>query len=134
MLEEIESLARHGSDFGFETTLSGRSHRGVIQGLKERGYEVHFFYLSLPSVELALSRVRGRVLQGGHHVPDMVVRRRFDRSIRNFLIYYRPLGDKWIFYDNSASSPIVIASEEHGQLRVTDTKRYNDLVARYGET
>lgn len=134
MLEEIESLAGHGADFGFETTLSGRSQHGVIQRLKQRGYEVHFFYLSLASVELALSRVRGRVMQGGHNVPDAVVRRRFDRSIRNFLVHYRSLADKWIFYDNSASSPIIIASEEHGQLRISDTKRYNDLIARYGET
>jgi predicted ABC-type ATPase len=134
MLEEIESLARHGADFGFETTLSGRSHQRVIRGLKQRGYAVHLFYLSLPSVELALSRVRGRVIQGGHHVPDAVVRRRFDRSIRNFLVHYRPLANNWIFYDNSASAPIIIASEEHGQLRIADTKRYNNLVARYGET
>jgi predicted ABC-type ATPase len=134
MLEEIETLAKHAADFGFETTLSGRSHQGVIQGLRQRGYEVHFFYLSLPSVELALSRVRGRVMQGGHDVPEAVVRRRFDRSIRNFLAYYRALADEWIFYDNSDLEPVIIASEEHGRLRIADIKRYNEVVARYGAT
>jgi predicted ABC-type ATPase len=134
MLEEIETLSGHGADFGFETTLSGRSHQGVIQGFRQRGYKVHFFYLSLATVELALSRVGGRVMQGGHNIPEAVVRRRFERSIRNFLVYYRSLADGWIFYDNSAAVPAIIASEEHGQLRVTDTKRYNDLITRYGAT
>jgi len=36
MLEEMEPFARHGDDFGFETTLSGRSHLNVIRGLKQR--------------------------------------------------------------------------------------------------
>src|SRR6266852_6813732 len=52
MLEEIELLAKRGADFGFETTLSGRSHLNLIRGLKKRGYGIHFFYLWLPSVGL----------------------------------------------------------------------------------
>jgi predicted ABC-type ATPase len=45
MLEEMAAFARHGDDFGFETTLSGRSHFNVIRGLKKHGYEVHVFCL-----------------------------------------------------------------------------------------
>jgi predicted ABC-type ATPase len=73
-------------------------------------------------------------MQGGHDVPEAVVRRRFDRSIRNFLAYYRALADEWIFYDNSDLEPVIIASEEHGRLRIADIKRYNEVVARYGAT
>jgi len=133
MLEEMEAFARHGDDFGFETTLSGRSHLNVIRGLKQRRYEVHVFYLWLPSVELALSRVRGRVLQGGHDVPEAVVRRRFDRSITNFLVHYRQLADSWTLYDNAGVVPSVIASEEQGQLQLNEVRRYNELVKSYGK-
>lgn len=86
MLEEIRLTMCRGIDFGFETTLSGRSHLGVIRRLKQKGYQVQFFYLWVPSVELALARIRERVLRGGHDVPEAVVRRRFGRSIANFLI------------------------------------------------
>ncbi|HXC48205.1 MAG TPA: zeta toxin family protein [Candidatus Sulfotelmatobacter sp.] len=132
MLEEMESLARHRADFGFETTLSGRSHLGVIRRLKEQGYHVHFFYLWAASVELTLARIRERVLRGGHDVPEAVVRRRFDRSITNFLVHYRPLADNWILFD--ASSPLlsILATEEQGELRILEAKRYNELVGRYG--
>jgi predicted ABC-type ATPase len=54
---------------------------------------VHFFFLWLSSVDLALSRIRGRVSEGGHDVPEVDVRRRFDRSIKNFLVLYRALAD-----------------------------------------
>src|SRR5260370_1579607 len=128
MLEEIESLERQRADFGFERTLSGRGHLGVIRRLKEHAYQVHFFYLWVPSVELVLARIRERVLRGGHDVPEPVVRRRFGRSITNFLVHYRALADRWILYENSAAVPAIIASGEAGQPPITDTKRYHELI------
>src|SRR5712691_10731599 len=50
---------------------------------ERRGYEVHFFFLWVPNVAVGLSRIRERVLDGGHDVPEAVARPRFDRSIRN---------------------------------------------------
>lgn len=91
MLKEISLYMKRGEDFGFETTLSGRSYLGLIRRLKKRGYKVHVFFLMVPTVDLALTRVRGRVLEGGHDIPE-AVRRRFDRSIQNFLAYYLELG------------------------------------------
>jgi len=132
MLGEIELSMRRRVDFGFETTLSGRSHLGVMRRLKERTYQVHIFYLWVPSVELALARIRDRVLRGGHDVPEAIVRRRFERSIANFLVLYRLLADSWNLYDNKAATPEILASKEEGQLRIVEAKRYNNLVERYG--
>ena len=133
MLEEMEAFAKRGDDFGFETTLSGRSHLNVIRRLKEHAYQVHFFYLWVPSVELGLARIRERVLRGGHDVPEAVVRRRFDRSISNFLVHYRQPADSWTLYDNTGAVPSVIASEERGQLHLNEVRRYNELVKSYGK-
>ena len=132
MLGEIELSMRRRDVFGYETTRAGRSYLRVIRRLKESGYAVHFFYLWVPSVELALARIRERVLRGGHDVPEGVVRRRFDRSMANFLVHYRLLADRWIFYDNSGSVPAIIAYGEEGELHVADTRRYNELIVRYG--
>jgi predicted ABC-type ATPase len=125
--------AKRGASFGFETTLSGRSYLSLIRRLKRREYEVHVFYLWVPSVELALLRIRGRVSLGGHDVPAADVRRRFDRSIRNFLVHYRHPANSWTLYDNTAAMPKIIASEERGQLQIGETALYNDLVRRYGK-
>jgi len=133
MLGEIDYYAKRGAAFGFETTLSGRSYLGLVRRLKRQGYEVHFFYLWVPSAELALSRIRGRVLLGGHDVPAVDVRRRFDRSIRNFLVHYRPLADSWTLYDNTIVVPRIIAYEECGKLQIGEARLYNGLVERYAK-
>ncbi len=132
MLEEIELHARRDEDFGFETTLSGRSYLSLIRHLKERGYEVHFFYLWVPTVDLALTRIRNRVLEGGHNVPESVVRRRFDRSIRNFLVDYRHLAHSWFLFDNSGAIPAEVAFQKHDRLHIMMQELYNVLVAPYG--
>lgn len=132
MLKEIDLYAKRGESFGFETTLSGRSYLNSVRNLKKRRYEVHFFFLWVLTVDLALTRVRARVLEGGHDVPEAVVRRRFDRSIRNFLLRYRPLGDSWMLFDNSGAAPAVIAFEKQGGVRIMNRQLYDLLITRYG--
>lgn len=65
MLEEIGFYLRRSESFGFETTPSGRGYLSLMRDFKMRGYEVHFFFLWIPTVVLALRRVRARVLEGG---------------------------------------------------------------------
>jgi len=133
VLNEIDLFAQRRTDFGFETTLSGRSYLSLIRRLKNQGYAVHFFFLWLSRVDLALSRIEARVLQGGHDVPEADVRRRFDRSIKNFLDLYRPLGDSWYLFDNSLGTPAAIALEDRGRLHIMKPDAYKALVAQYGK-
>jgi predicted ABC-type ATPase len=125
MLEEIERQARSGEDFSFETTLSGRSYVPLFRTLKNQGYVLHFFFLWVPEVELMLTRIADRVAAGGHDIPEETVRRRFSRSLHNFIVYYRPLADRWALFDNSGRKPQTVALEEFGELRVVDPERYN---------
>lgn len=125
-------FSRRRDTFAFETTLSGRSYLRLIRQLKKQGYKVHVFFLSVKDVDVALSRVRDRVLKGGHDVPEAVIRRRFRRSIRNFLAEYRPLADSWYLFDNSGRTPVVIALEKAHKLRIIDEENYQTLIARYG--
>jgi predicted ABC-type ATPase len=133
MLEEIERYASLRETFGFETTLSGLGYLRLLRGLKSSGYDVHFFFLWVPTVSLALTRVRDRVLRGGHNVPEALVRRRFERSIRNFLLRYRPLSDSWMLFDNAGGAPVTIASQERGNIRIIDQALYENLIERYAK-
>jgi predicted ABC-type ATPase len=72
------------------------------------GYAVKLIYLWLPSVEMALERVAQRVAQGGHAVPEHVVRRRFEAGWRNFNEVYKGLVDSWRLFDNSGREPVLI--------------------------
>jgi predicted ABC-type ATPase len=102
MLLRLRELARAREDFAFESTLAGRSAHRLLTGLVGVGYDVHIFYLWLPSPDLAVARVRRRVEAGGHDVPEPVIRRRFWKSLVNFDRLYRPVATTWRLYDASA--------------------------------
>src|SRR5439155_19269099 len=92
-----------------KTTLAGRSYALHIPDWQSAGYRVELIFLKLRSVRLALARMKARVAQGGHHVAASVVRRRFRLGWRNFEQVYRPLVDRWLLYDNSGDTPILLA-------------------------
>lgn len=89
-------------------------------------------FYRLKSLDLALSRIKERVSRGGHDIPEPVVRRRFDRSIQNFLLHYRLLAKTWTLFDNSGEIPEVIALERDKAIRIIDESTYTALVRRYG--
>ena len=128
MLEQIHSLAKKGLDFGFETTLSGKTYVRLLQGMKKRGFLIHIFFLWISGVELALERIHLRVRNGGHPIPEPTVRRRFGRSLTNFLHIYKPLADSWTIFDNSGDLPKIMAFEEAGKLELIDPVLFNNLL------
>ncbi len=101
MLEEIKSHAQRGDSFAFETTLSGRGYLEMIRLWRKQSYQIKLLFLSLANPEEAVARVAARVAQGGHHVPDDVVCRRFVSGLNNFQTIYRFEVDFWHWYDNS---------------------------------
>jgi len=108
-LQQIKNLTRQRVSFAFETTLSSQNYIRHITAWTAIGYAVELVFLQLPSADLAIQRVRQRVRQGGHNIPDAVIRRRFDRGQLN-LNEYKRVVTAWSLYDNSASPPTLIAS------------------------
>ncbi len=100
----MEEFIEAGATFGFESTLSGMGYLKRIRRMKERGYRIVLSYLKLPSPDVALGRVRSRVLEGGHDIPEEDLRRRFAKSWKNFESVYQPIADTWIVFDNSGDS------------------------------
>ena len=93
MLEEIDQCVNAGYSFAFETTLSGLVYLKKIAAWQASGYEVKLWFLSLPNDDIAVSRVAYRVLQGGHNIPENVIRRRFKAGLESFHERYSKLVD-----------------------------------------
>ncbi len=108
MLSEIRNKAAAHQTFAFETTLSGRTYARRIPEWQRSGYWVEIFFLSLTSVDIAIKRVKARVAQGGHDVPENAIRRRFRSGLTNFRSVYAPLADGWKLYDNSGTKPVLL--------------------------
>lgn len=108
MVQEMRRHVQRGNSFAFETTLAGLGHVRNIKQWREEGYRVSLYFLSLRSVDTAIARVKERVRQGGHDVPEPVVRRRFEAGWINFERVYRDIVDDWVLFDNSGDVPIQI--------------------------
>lgn len=130
LLQELRELSKKKVDFAFETTLSGRTYLSFLKNLKREGYSIHIFFLWIPTVSLALERIRNRVALGGHNVPDKDVQRRFGRGINNFLKLYKSLFDSWMLFDNSSSKPSLIAKESGGRLEVQDEDIFRGILKK----
>ena len=108
MLQEIDRCAMRGESFAFETTLAGLGWLARIARWREQGYRVSLYFLSLPNVEIAVERVAERVQQGGHDIPEAVIRRRFASGLENFKRHYKLAVSEWMLYDNSGQEPVSI--------------------------
>jgi predicted ABC-type ATPase len=105
MLEQIALQLVKNKSFAIETTLAGLSYARQIPQWRQQGYVVELFFLALETPELAIERVAQRVKQGGHDIPEDVIRRRFAAGRRNFEQVYQPLVDTWSLYDNTSGIP-----------------------------
>ena len=119
MLTRLHELAAERKSFAFESTFAARTYAGWIKRLALKGYGFQLMFLWLQSADLAIQRVRERVLSGGHDVPENVIRRRYESGLKNFLTLYQPLADSWAVYDNSGTqSPLLLATGERRDVSV----------------
>lgn len=109
MLREMARLVEQGDSFTFETTLSGLIYSRMIPKWKSKGYTITLIFLRLESEEMAARRVRFRVSQGGHSIPEADIRRRFSKGLKNLEEIYTRLADHWYIYDNSGAEPVLMA-------------------------
>lgn len=100
-----------GISFNQETTLTGNSIIKLIDQVKEKGYEVHLFYVGVNSPEIAKERIAGRVKKGGHDIPSETVEKRYYESIENLRIIL-PKVDLAEVYDNSKFYTLAITKNE----------------------
>ena len=108
MLKRVDELLQKGGTFALETTLATKSYKNRIKFAKEQGYKVELLFFWLRKVDLAVERVRIRVSEGGHNIPEDVIRRRYVAGIKNLFEIYLPLVDEALVFDNSDGQPQLI--------------------------
>jgi predicted ABC-type ATPase len=112
MLRRIDQMIREKADFAIETTLSSRNYLSKVSNAKLVGYRVVILFFWLNNKSLAIRRVKNRVSNGGHSIPIDVIKRRYERGLRNFFDLYIPKSDYWSFFDNSNGIVELIADGE----------------------
>jgi predicted ABC-type ATPase len=128
MIERMRELVREGRSFAFESTLAGKSYVPMLEGCRADGWRISLYYFWLPTPEHSIARVARRVSQGGHHIPDEVIHRRFKTGLWNMRHLYLPLADTAAIYDNNGERRILIAERESGlPLVIHDGQRWSRI-------
>ena len=115
MIQRIEELLAEGEAFAIETTLATRSYVNLVKRAKKSGYSVQLIFFWLNSPELAIQRIAERVGNGGHNIPENVVRRRYVSGISNLFNLYIPIVDTWVIIDNSTQPRQMVANGSAGR-------------------
>jgi len=133
MLGRIEHLLSENSVFAFETSLATKSYKNTILKAQQNGYNVTLLFFWLQNVELAKERVQTRVAEGGHHIDNDVIERRYLSGIRNLFDIYLSIADEVLIFDNSEGKHELIA-EKSDHLIMVNEQKYNDLLKYYDNT
>lgn len=129
-LKEIKAAIENDKDFGFETTLSGRSYLSLIEELKQKGWRVELVYLALPDVEYSHQRVQERVLAGGHSIPSADIDRRFSKSLQNLFDYFSYVADRTTCIKNDCDIPVLVFEQTKEGRIIKEQYHYNNLVQK----
>ena len=114
--EERQSLLVEKTSFITETVFSHPSKLYLLDEAVARGYLVHFHVVMVP-LELTVQRVKERVREGGHAVPEEKIRGRYQR-LWDLVAEGIEMADFATVYDNSrAATPFrMVATCQNGIL------------------
>jgi len=125
MLQRIDELMAEGVSFSIETTLATRSYVDLVNKAQTQGYWVNLLFFWINSPEMAIQRVAKRVAEGGHNIPEDVIRRRYDRGIKNFFELFKDQVDFWTLVDNTKNPRVVVADSN----QIYDNKQFLNIQA-----
>ena len=122
--EKIRSiLLEEKQDFTFETVLSTDRNLELLRRAKEAGYEIQAVFVLTCSSEINVRRVRERVRNGGHDVPEEKIRSRYTRSLQNLAKLVR-IADRTRVIDNSGIEPSLICEVVGISVRIWETEAW----------
>ena len=94
-------------EFCFETVLSTDRNLKLLQKAKEKGYFIRCYYILTADPIINVCRVKSRVAEGGHDVPEEKVISRYEKALA-LVKDVVDVCDICHIYDNSEEKPFRI--------------------------
>lgn len=129
MLSTRETMLAERRSFCVETTIAGHTLLRFAVRAKSVGYRLSLIFLFTSDSRLNESRVKQRVMLGGHNIDTDTIRRRHRRGLR-YLSDYWAAADETIVLDAQAREPTAIVHKLDGVVQVRDAERLSILNAK----
>ena len=132
MLKRIDELFSEDENFAFETTLATKTYKEKVLNAKKSEYFTTLLFFWLKNTELAKERVKTRVSEGGHNIPEDIIERRYLNGIINLFDIYLPIVDQVLIFDNSEGKHKLIAEKNFGEeISIIKEKEFKEFKAYY---
>ena len=76
----VKKYIELNADFMIESNLADTRSYEWISLLKRKNYQIVLYYLSTDDVMINIGRVQRRVKEGGHDIPESIIRTRYSQS------------------------------------------------------
>lgn len=125
-----EHLLKKSISFSFESVMSHESKLDEIKDAKMLGYKIYLYFICLDSPQVNISRVKNRVLKGGHDVDHQKIITRYHNTLENLLLALK-LSDRAYLFDNS-NDMILIAELDDKELKIKiDSEKFPNWFTEY---
>jgi predicted ABC-type ATPase len=119
-----------GRSVAVETVLSTDKYLGALRAARMRGFQTILIYIAVPTVDYSIQRVRTRVEAGGHDVPETKIRKRWPRTLANFVLFMNEAEDVALF-SNAGATPVLVGARNHGgAFELYDSAELPEITAR----
>ena len=125
-----ENLLKNSISFSFESVLSHFSKIDEIIEAKALGYKIYLYFICLDSPKINISRVRNRVLKGGHNVDSDKIISRYHNTLQNLLPVLK-LSDRAYLFDNSNEMILIAELDEHELKIKVDSEQFPNWFTEY---
>lgn len=111
--QRLDEYFRNNKSFAVESTLSGNNIVRIINKAQKQNYKIILVYSFLQNCTTCIERVKKRVENGGHNVPEEDIIRRYYKSVVKFWNKYRLIVDEWtMFYNGYDYAPVIVSFGE----------------------
>ena len=98
-----QKLLEQKTSFTFETVMSHPNKLELLEKAQRAGYRTYLYFIATDDPEINTSRVRNRIKQGGHSVPEDRIAPRYHRSLDLLMDAIRHSNRAYVF-DNSGDN------------------------------
>lgn len=105
--KQRENHVENMEDFCFETVMSTDRNLKLLQKAKHKGYFIRCYYILTADPFINVCRVRSRVQEGGHDVPEDKIVSRYEKALA-LVKDVVSVCDICHIYDNSEEKPFRI--------------------------
>ena len=125
-----QELISNGIKLSFETVMSHPSKIETLLLSKNNNYKNYLYFISTEDVEINKSRVKERVLNGGHQVPEHKIEERYYRSLELLQPAIKETYRTFVF-DNSGNKARLILDIYKGNIVTYRSKSIPKWVDKY---